>query len=111
MQVEIHTFKEWNYPFIAQDYEGNAGADCSNLKLGGIVVEEGDELSEIISQVADFIDKKIPAIMIELYHVWGSILMEDVDSYAREILTANGYTDLESYEHRLSYGKYTRREE
>ena len=106
MQTEIHTFKEWGYPFIAQDYEGETKIDCSGMLLAGIVVEKGDDLNDIIQTTEKYIKNDVPAIMVELEHVLGTFLAQSVNTYLSDILLANGYTDTESYEHRLSYCKF-----
>lgn len=105
MQTEIHTFKEWDYPFIAQDYEGTVNADCSGLLLAGIVVEKGDDIGDIVQAAEKYVQDGVPAIMIELEHVWDTFLAKDVLRLSNIFLT-NGYTDTESYEHRLSYCKF-----
>jgi hypothetical protein len=43
--------------------------------------------------------------MVELTHIWDTILMEDVVTYLTSLFNANGYRNLESYEHRLAFGK------
>lgn len=108
MQTEIHTFKEWGYPFIAQDYEGETKIDCSGMLLAGIVVEKGDDLKDIIQAAEKYIKNDVPAIMVELEHVWDTFLAKDVTVYLADILRANGYTDTQSYEHRLSYCRFPR---
>lgn len=105
MQTEIHTFKEWDYPFIAQDYEGTVNTDCSDLLLAGIVIEKGDDIGDIIQAAEKYVQNDVPAIMIELEHVWDTLLAKDVVRLSN-IFLANGYTDTESYEHRLSYCKF-----
>lgn len=110
MEHEIHTFKEWGYPFIAQDYEDTVNADCSGLLLAGIVVEKGDDLNDIIQTAEKYIQNGVPAIMVELEHVWDTFLAKDVVVYLADILRANDYTDTESYEHRLSYCKFPKGE-
>ena len=110
MEHEIHTFKEWGYPFIAQDFQDAAGVDCSGLLLGGIVVEKGDDLNDIIQITEKYIKNDVPAIMVELEHVWDTFLAKDVAVYLADILRTNGYTDTQSYEHRLSYGKFPKGE-
>ena len=106
MQTEIHTFKEWDYPFIAQDYEGTVDIDCSDLLLAGIVVEKGDDLGDIIQAAEKYIQDGVPAVMVELTHVWDRLLARNVFMHLTEIFLANDYTDTESYEHRLSYCKF-----
>lgn len=106
MQTEIHTFKEWDYPFIAQNYENAVNADCSGMLLAGIVVEKGDDLNDIIQVVEKYIKDDVPAVMVELEHVWDTFLAKDVVVYLRDILRTNGYTDTQSYEHRLSYCRF-----
>lgn len=105
MQVEQHTFEKWGYPFIAQDYEGEFEVECPDATIGGIVVFKGDELKDIVMAVGDFISNKVPAIMVELCHIKGTILESDIVTYLDAMLVATGYKDLKSYEHRLSYGK------
>lgn len=107
MQTEIHTFRDWGYPFITKDYEAECGKDCREKMLGGIVAEPGDKLIEDIVYVAiGYIRDDIPAVMVELEHVWDTPLAHDIKTYLDKLFYDCGYKDLESYEHRLSYGKF-----
>lgn len=105
MIVETKTFKEWGYPFIAHDYEGEFGITCPDAILCGIVVETGDDLAEVCGAVQKCIYEKCPAIMVELIHVLDTYLGSDVATFLSADLAAAGYKDLQSYEHRLAYGK------
>ena len=110
MTHEIHTFKEWGYPFIAQDYQGEVGHDCSSLLLGGIVLFDedfnpNDEYVKAVKKVQEYVDTGIPAIMIELSHL-NDQHGRDVVEFFTQFLEEHGYKDLESYENRLSFGKF-----
>ena len=105
MEITKKTFKEWDYPFIALDYEGIFNTHCPDAMLGGIVVFTEDNLNDVITAAEEFIRSDVPAIMVELTHIWDTILMEDVVTYLTSLFNANGYKDLESYEHRLAFGK------
>lgn len=105
MIVEKRSFKDWGYPFIAQDYEGEFGVTCPSATLYGIVVEPEDDLAEVCGAVQRCIYEKCPAIMIELIHVLNTYLGSDVATFASVDLVAAGYKDLQSYEHRLAFGR------
>lgn len=105
MTVEKRSFKEWGYPFIAHDYEGEFGVTCPDAILYGIVIETGDELAEVCIAVRKCIKEKCPAIMVELENVLGTYFGSDVATFLSADLAAAGYKDLQSYEHRLAYGK------
>lgn len=114
MKHEIHTFKEWGYPFIAQDFQDAAGVDCSGLLLGGIILEDSDVFDAhawpyVIAQVADFMRAKVPAIMVELSYLTPKY-REAAEHDLGEYFIRNGYTNLESYEDRLAYGKFPKGE-
>ena len=110
MEHEIHTFKEWGYPFIAQDFQDAAGVDCSGLLLGGLVLYDDDVFDphawrKVKEKLADFAKAGVAAVMVELYHLtskYEKIASEDLTEY----FIRNGYTNLESYENRLAYGKF-----
>lgn len=110
MTFEIYTFKEWGYPFIAQDYEGEVGKDCSNYLLGDVVFEDGDfeirnhcPYLDGFAKIHDWIKEKVPAIMVELSHV-NEEDREHATNFLTELLSINGYKDLQSYENRLAFG-------
>lgn len=105
MQKEKHTFKDWGYPFIAMDYEGFFGYKCPDKMLGGIVLFGDDTLEDVIKEVQNFINEKTPAIMVELDHIWNFKLKDSIVKALIELFEKNGYIDLQSYEHRLAYGK------
>jgi hypothetical protein len=105
MIIEANSFKGWGYPFIAHDYEGEFNVKCPNATLYGIVVESGDKLEEIMHAINWCISEKYPAIMIELAEVENTYLASDVAIFAAADLTAAGYKDLQSYEHRLAFGR------
>lgn len=105
MTVEKRSFKEWGYPFIAHDYEGEFGVTCPDAILYGIVVETGDDLAEVCGAVQRCIYERCPAIMIELENVLNTYLGSDVATFVSADLVAAGYKDLQSYEHRLAFGK------
>ncbi len=105
MTVEQYTFEDWGYPFIAHDYEGEFDIECPDAILGGIIVDKGDELLEVMKVVQNFVRNRIPAIMVELANIEGTSLESDVITYVGGILEALGYKDLRSYERRLAYGK------
>ena len=114
MEHEVHTFKEWGYPFIAQDFQDAAGVDCSGLLLGGIVLfskdmASSDNWTKVIEKITEYIDDNIPAIMVELYHLSTMHRLAATCDLV-EILKKNGYTNLESYEDRLAYGKFPKGE-
>ena len=116
MTHEVHTFKEWGYPFIAEDYAEEIGESlekCSGCLLGGIVLDNTDVFNpsdeyawaRVIAQVTDFIQANIPAIMVELCHLspeYGEAAEHDLTEY----FLKNGYKDLRSYENRLAFGKF-----
>ena len=108
MHTEIKPFSEWGDIFIVQDYIGEFGYDketAKNLKLGGAIVFKGDSLNELTKFVSSLIENKVEAVMIELYHLHGSIFENDIVTYLIPLLESNGYKNLESYEHRLAFGK------
>jgi hypothetical protein len=105
MTIEKRTFAEWEYPFIAQDYEDTFGVHKPEGILVGIVVETGDNLQDIMEAVNKSMDEKADAIMIELCHVEGTFLANDVVNYASSLLECGSYIDTESYESRMSYIK------
>ena len=114
MEHEIHTFKEWGYPFIAQDFQDAAGVDCSGLLLGGIVLFDEDfnpntEYVKAVEKGKEYVENGVPAIMIELAHLNGQHRI-DVELFFTEFFEKNGYTNLESYENRLAYGKFPKGE-
>ena len=108
MQTEIHTFSEWGYPFIAEDFMGefNYSREVGqNFLLGGAVIEKGDSLNKLVEFVNNLINDRVEAIMIELCHIHNTILEDDIITYITPILESNGYKDSKSYEHRLAFGK------
>ena len=110
MTHEVHTFKEWNYPFIAEDYQDEAGHNCSELLLGGIVLEDSDVFDAhawpyVIAKVADFMRAGIPAIMVELCHLTPKY-RQAAEHDLTEYFLRNGYKDMQSYENRLAFGKF-----
>lgn len=105
MQTEFHSFEEWDYPFIAQDYEGEFNIKCSNAILAGAVLYDYDNLEDIVAFLQSCIKSKVPAIMVEMVHLTEPLTGEIFSKYIKNYLEEKGYKDLESYEHRLSYGK------
>lgn len=105
MTIEANSFKGWGYPFIAQDYEAKFNTKCPNATLYGIIVEPGDELKDIMGAIHWCIQEKYPAIMIELCNIENTYLESDIVTFAVADLEAAGYKDLQSYEHRLAFGK------
>lgn len=108
MYTEIKSFSEWGDIFIVQDYIGEFGYDkeiAKDLKLGGAVVFKGDSLNELTKFVSSLIENKVEVVMIELYHIHDTFLKEDIITYIIPLLESNGYKNLESYEHRLAFGK------
>ena len=110
MTHEIHTFKEWGYPFIAEDYQDEAGHDCSGLLLGGIVLFDedfnpNDEYVKAVEKVKEYIGAEVPAIMVELSHL-NDQHRRDVTEFFTEFFTEKGYVDIQSYENRLSFVKF-----
>lgn len=109
MQTEIHTFAEWGYPFCAEDYMGEfdySREDSKNFLIGGAVMEKGDNLDELIKFVEGLIKDEIEVIMIELCHIHNTILEQDIVKYLIPIMECNKYLDLQSYEHRLAFGRF-----
>lgn len=107
MIIEYRSFKNWGYPFIAQDYEGEFGLKCPDAILGGIVVEETDNIKDLLIAANLLIIHNIPAVMIELTHIENEDekLTNEIIEYFNTLFSNAGYKDLQSYEHRLSYGK------
>ena len=106
MTVEIHTFKEWMYPFIAQDYEGEFNLHNPNTYLAGLVLEESDvDTKGIVENFIRMCDAgKIDAFMIELSWI-DEVEAQYADSVCTKLAKELGYKDLKSYEHRLAYGR------
>ena len=106
MTVEIHTFAEWLYPFIAQDYEEEFNVHNPNTYLAGLVLEESDvDTKGIVESFIRMCDAgKIDAFMIELCHI-DEIEGQYADSVCANLAEELGYKDLRSYEHRLAYGR------
>ena len=108
MVIEYRSFKDWGYPFIAQDYEGEFGLKCPDAILGGIVVEETDNIKDLLIAANLLIIHNIPAVMIELAqieHIEDKNFEDEVIKNFNGLFSDAGYKDLQSYEHRLSYGK------
>lgn len=108
MQFEIHTFKDWGYPFIAQDYEGwfelgERGGE--NLELAAAAMFDNDDIEDLDIFLNFCVDHKMPAVMVEMYNVTKADIERKFRLRVADILESAGYTDLESYEHRTAHGK------
>ena len=106
MTFEIHTFAEWSYPFIAQDYEEEFNVHNPNTYLAGLVLEKSDvDTKGIVENFIKLCDAgKVDVFMIELCHIDG-IEAQYADSVCTQLAKELGYKDLKSYEHRLAYGR------
>lgn len=107
MVIEYRSFKDWGYPFIAQDYEGEFSLKCPDAILGGIVVDETDNIKDLLTAANLLILHNVPAVMVELTLIENDNedLKDKVVAYFDTLFSSAGYKDLQSYEHRLSYGK------
>lgn len=70
-----------------------------------IIVETGDHLRDIMEAVNKSMDEKADAIIIELCHVEGTFLADDVVNYTSSLLECGSYIDTETYETCISYIK------
>lgn len=108
MVIEYRSFKDWGYPFIAQDYEGEFDLKCPDAMLGGIIVEETDNIKDLVNAANLLIIHEVPAVMVELAqltYIEDESLIDEVVEHFNTLFGNAGYKDLQSYEHRLSYGK------
>lgn len=106
-QISYDTFDEWGDLFIVSDYRDRFDPEPSNVaRLAGLVLFDDDNIETLRKFIELAVDARTEAIMIELCHLTDYRFEQEVISAATHMLTGFGYSDLESYENRLAFGKY-----
>lgn len=115
MYKRVDNFKSWGDIFIIADYicefyseeRYDEIMNDQNAILGGISMDAWDNCDEIIEAVKAMITCGAPAIMVDFHKVIeaGVSALFDVVPILAELLTEAGYTNLNSYEYRLAFGK------
>ena len=116
MFTKIQSFKAWGFPQIVKDYEQLIGTSTSKAQLFAMTVFTQDFLYEITESVVEQIRDATELILIDLYHVSYTYLVDDIKTYIPALLESAGYVALYPNEDYQPYGScliyaYSKKEE